>query len=188
MTPTHLPNHPPSHTSTLRWSSLHSSKIFKQNWIILICLRIIFSDLTPPPWGGVFRWVGEPHTHVHVHACMHTHMYRQTHTHMLNMIHMDASMEASMCNSWTCYFFMNACACLCGHAYACVCMWGTPYPSTPTPVGPQITEIIQFCLKICDLRTFLHSYRLGLVCRRGCLITNSIFFTFGPETELNYLE
>ena len=37
-------------------------------------------------------------------------------------------------------------------------------------------EIIQFCLKICDPWTFLHTYRLGLMCRwGGCPITNGTF-------------
>ena len=121
-------------------------------------------------WVGV----GNPHTCVHVymhghtcmHICMHTHAYVHTHTCTLNMINMDASMGAAICNFYRCMFsIMHMCTC------ACLC------PPTPTPTrarGPQITknaikleqiEIILFCSKIWNLCTFLHSYRIGLVCR-----------------------
>ena len=77
--------------------------------------------------------------------------------------------------------YMCACVCACTHA------WGTPlntlteshpHPPTPTPPkgGPwnQSTvnkiwriKIFEFCLKILDLWTFVHWYRLHLVCRWG---------------------
>ena len=43
-------------------------------------------------------WVGggNPDTHAHMHVC--------THTCMLNMINMDPSMEAAICNFNTCIF------------------------------------------------------------------------------------
>ena len=64
---------------------------------------------------------------------------------------------------------------------------GHPPPTWPTPRAEEtqiaritITleriEIIQFCLKICDPWIFLHTYRLGLMCRwGGCPISNGTF-------------
>ena len=62
----------------------------------------------------------------------------------------------------------------------------TPHPPAPPPWAKEtqigritITleriEIIQFCLKICDPWAFLHTYRLGLMCRWGCPISNGTF-------------
>ena len=135
----------------------------------------IFTDLMgSPPLGWVsVHGVGEgnPHMHVCTHRCM------------LNMINMDASIEVAICNFYTCIFQCYTCVWMC--VCMCACMWGhvgTPPRHTHTPLhrqelgSPQITkcatklegiEIIQFCLKIWDLYTFLHSYRLGLVCRWG---------------------
>ena len=44
-------------------------------------------------------------------------------------------------------------------------------------------KIIQFCLKIWELYTFLHLFRLGLVCRWGGGVVPSqiAFFTFMPK-------
>ena len=62
-----------------------------------------------------------------MHACMHTHAHARTHacTCMLNMINMDASMLAAICNFYTC-IHMHACVCM--HAHTCACMWGHPMP------------------------------------------------------------
>ena len=180
--------------------------------------------------------------HAHAHACMHTHTCMLN---MLNMLNMDASMLAAICNS----IHVCVCVCMCAHA----CVWGHPpcpqippghppptcplpraagspkhqisislelikiiwfclkilylwtflnsyrlwliTPDTPHPPAPppraeesrigRITitleriEIIQFCLKICDPWTLLHTYRLGLMCRwGGCPIPNGTFMFF----------
>ena len=82
--------HPPNHTPTHRWHSWRSlhckCPIFKQNWNILICFRLIEILLIwGSPLGVGLGWVG-------------------THTCMLNMINMDASMEVAICNFYTCIF------------------------------------------------------------------------------------
>ena len=41
-------------------------------------------------------------------------------------------------------------------------------------------EIIQFCLKICDPWTLLHTYRLGLMCRWGVSYLKWHFYVFDP--------
>ena len=62
-----------------------------------------------------------------------------------------------------------------------------PHPPAPPPraketqirritISLEWIEIIQFCLKICDPWTLLHTYRLGLMCRwGGCPIPNGTF-------------
>ena len=97
--------------------------------------------------------------------------------------------------------YILACTCLCVHACMCMCVCmcmhacgAPPYPPTPCPSpelqGSQISKnaikleqikIIQFHLKIWDLCTFLHSYRLGLICRWGGVPSQIAFFTFGPK-------
>ena len=81
---------------------------------------------------GMSVWGGGP---MHVH--MHTHVHARTHarTCMLNMLNMDASMLAAICNS------IHVCVCVCVRVRACACMCvhvGTPphaprYPQTPPP-------------------------------------------------------
>ena len=95
--------------------------------------------------------------HMHVHACTHAR------TCMLNMLNMDASMLAAICNS------IHVCVCVCVHVHACACVWGHPPcpqipPDTPPPTRPlpraagspkhqisitlELIKIIRFCLKI----------------------------------------
>ena len=134
-----------------------------------------------PPEGVADGWMGgggrygcggclmHAHTHMHVHTCMHAR------TCMLNMLNMDASMLAAICNS------IHVCVWVCVHAHACACMSGhppcpqipldTPPPTCPLPraagspkhqisITLELIEIIRFCLNILYLRTFLNSYRL----------------------------
>ena len=68
----------------------------------------------------------------------------------------------------------------------------TPHPPAPTPRAKEsqigritITleriKIIQFCLKICDPWTLLHTYRLGLMCRWGVSYPKWHFYVFDPN-------
>ena len=57
---------------------------------------------------GVGVWGDAPCT-MHMHACMHTP------TCMLNMLNMDASMLAAICNFYTC-IHVHACMCVRAHA------------------------------------------------------------------------
>ena len=107
----------------------------------LKCYRILSASGGPPPWGGG-RWVdggrgwygcvgGCPmHVHMHTHAHARTCMLN-----MLNMLNMDASMSAAICNFFTC---INVRVCMCVHARACACVWGqTPMPpDAPPPTCP----------------------------------------------------
>ena len=124
-------------------------------------------------WMGGWGWVGYrgvPCMHAHAHTCM------------LNMLNMDASMSAAIYNFFTCI-------------HVCVCMWGhPPCPKTPPPTcpTPRATEtqirrititleqiaIIQFCLKIWDTWTLLHTYRLDLMCRWGVSYPKWHFYVF----------
>ena len=102
------------------------------------------------------------------HACTHAHTYARTHArtcmlNMLNMLNMDASMSAAICNFYTC---INVCVCMYMHVRACACVGGhspmppdAPPPTCPLPraagspkhqnsISPELIEIIQFCLKI----------------------------------------
>ena len=105
----------------------------------LKCYRILSDSGGPPPWGGG-RWVdggggryecvgGCPmhvRTHTHAHACTHAR------TCMLNMLNMDASMLAAICNS------IHVCVCVCVRARACGDTPPCPQipPDTPPPTCP----------------------------------------------------
>ena len=61
-----------------------------------------------------------------MHACMHMDAHAHTHAcpcmlNMLNMLNMDASMLAAICNFYTC---INVHVCMCVHAHACACVLG----------------------------------------------------------------
>ena len=119
---------------------------------------------------GMSVWGGVPCTHACTCTRTRTCMFN-----MLNMLIMDASMLAAICN------FIHVCVCVCVRARACACVWGHPPcpqipPDAPPPTCPlptaagspkhqisitlELIEIIRFCLKILYLWTFLDSYRL----------------------------
>ena len=162
--PTHLTIHPPMGGEFFTdFKSLNRIEI---SWFIQVLSNFNWLQGVNP-WGvgvGMSVWGMS-------YACMHSHTCTHTHTYMLNMINMDASMLAAICNFYTCI-----------HVHACVCMCvGTPHMPPPAPRHPQPTcplpraarspkhqisitleliKIIQFCLKILYLWTFLNSYRL----------------------------
>ena len=123
----------------------------------LKCYRILSDSGGPPPWADG-RWVDggggwyECVEGCSMHACMHTHAHAHTHActcmfNMLNMLNMDASMLAAICNFYTC---INVRVCMCMHAHACACVWGhppcpqmPPHPPAPSPEpqGAQNTKI-----------------------------------------------
>ena len=120
-----------------------------------------------PPRGVADEWMGVgvgmgvcggvPCMYACTRTCTHAH------TCMLNMLNMDASMLAAICNS------IHVCVCVCMHAHACACMWKHPPcpqipPDTPPPtcllpratgspkhqisITLELIKIIRFCLKI----------------------------------------
>ena len=142
-----------------------------------------FRGSTPPRgvadgWMGVGMGMGVWGDVPCMYACTCTHTHTHMHVkHVVNMINMDASMSAAICNFYTC-INVCVCMCMCMCAHACVCVWGhppmpldAPPPTCPLPraagspkhqisISPELIEIIQFCLKILYLWTFLNSYRL----------------------------
>ena len=98
--------------------------------------------------GGWHGCVGACLIHAHMHT--HTHAYMHARTcmlNMLNMLNMDASMSAAICNFYTC---INVCVCMCVHARVHVCVGGhppmppdAPHPPAPSPEpqGAQNTKI-----------------------------------------------
>ena len=82
-----------------------------------------------------------------MHTCMHMHAHTHMHVKHVNMINMDASMLAAICNFYTC---INVHVCMCVHAHACACVAGHPPcpqmpPHSPAPSpelqGAQNTKI-----------------------------------------------
>ena len=160
--PTHQPTQPPTHPPTKPHTHPcvgNSSQISNLRTELkyldkLKCYRILSDSGGLPPWGGVADgWMGVgagmgvwgdvPC----MHACtgMHTHTYACTC--MLNMLNMDASMSAAICNFYTC---INVRVCICVCAHACACVWGhppcpqmPPHPPAPSPEpqGAQNTKI-----------------------------------------------
>ena len=126
--------------------------------------------------GSGWGWWQDPPTHVyiHMHACTRTHIWH--HRESLGFPQIQWG-QPFACN----YHVYHACMCV--HVHACmhvhVHMCGghpptTPHPHPPSPPTPraagspkhqnsislELIEIIQFCLKILYLWTFLNSYRL----------------------------
>ena len=187
--PTHQPTQPPTKPHTHSWvgnSSQISNLQTELKYLYkLKCYRILSDSGGPPPggwrtgelgWGWVWVCGGVFHAYTHAHAWTHMHARMHMHVkHVVNMINMDASMSAAICNFYTC---INVHVCMCMHARACACVWGhlpmppdAPPPTCPLPrtagspkqqnsISPELIEIIRFCLKILYLWTFLNSYRL----------------------------
>ena len=144
--PTQPPTHPPNHTPIHGWGILHRFQIFKRNWNILISSSVIefLLILGVHPLGGWqmgawgWGWVWG----CGGVPCTHTHTHTCTHMHVKHANH--AKHGCLHVGSHLQFLYM----------YTCV------YVREPI-------EIIQFCLKICDPWTLLHTYRLGLMCRWG---------------------
>ena len=168
------------------FTDFKSSNGIEISWKLKVLLNFKWFQGSTPLGGG--RWVdgggdgyecvwGIPCTHMHTyaHTCMHVCTCMLN---MLNMLNMDASMSAAICNFYTC---INVHVCMCMHVHACACMCvcvGTPPmpPDTPPPtcslpravgspkhqnsISPELIKIIRFCLKILYLWTYLNSYRL----------------------------
>ena len=116
-------------------------------------------------WGWEWVWMcqGVSHACTHAHVCTYTHARTHMHVkHVVNMINMDASMSAAICNFYTC---INVRVCMCMHAHACACVGGNPHalrcppltcplpraagsPKHQNSISPELIEIIRFCLKI----------------------------------------
>ena len=183
--PTQPPTHPPNHTPTHGWEILHRFQIFKRNWNILISSSVIefllilgVHPLGGGGWvhggGGGYGCVGgcPMHTHMHMHAHTHAH----THMHVKHANHakhgcLHVGGHLQFLYMYTCvYVCVRACACVGRHPHPPRCPWHPP-PTCPLPraagspkqqnsISPELIEIIQFCLKILYLWTFLNSYRL----------------------------
>ena len=138
---THPTTHPPTKPHTHPWVG-NSSQISNLQTELkyldkLKCYRILSDSGGPPPWGGGkwldggggrYGYVGGCPMHVRTH--MHAHARTHTCTCMLNMLNMDASMLAAICNS------IHVCVCMCMHARACACMWGHLPMPPDTPRHP----------------------------------------------------
>ena len=111
--PTHQTIHPPMGGEFL--TDFKSSNRIEISWLVQVLLNFYwFWGSTPLGGGG---WVdgvgvgmgvgGMSHAHMHTHTCM---------LNMINMLNMDASMSAAICNFYTC---IHVCVQVC----ACTCMW-----------------------------------------------------------------
>ena len=135
------------------------------------------------------------HTHMHMnaHARMHMHVKHANHA-KHGCLHVGGHLQ--FLYMYTCVYvrvLVCVCVCVCG---------GTPpmlpdAPDTPHPPAPppraektqigrititlELIEIIQFCLKIYDPWTLLHTYRLGLMCRWGGVLSQMALLCFGPK-------
>ena len=130
-----------------------------------------------PPWGvggwvygGGGWWEGASHPRAHARACTHAHAQARTY---------DIIGNSQVFPQWGRPFAWNYHVyptCVCVRARACVrvhvCRGHPPttsHPPIPRAAGSpkhqnsislELIEIIQFCLKILYLWTFLNSYRL----------------------------
>ena len=130
----HPTTHPPTKPHTHPWVG-NSSQISNLQTELkyldkLKCYRILSDSGVHPPGGWQMRGWGWGLAWVYGGvSCMHAHMHARTC--MLNMLNMDASMSAAICNFYTC---INVRVCM--YVHVCVC-GDTPHaprcPSTHLP-------------------------------------------------------
>ena len=158
-----------------------SSNRIEISWLVQVLLNFDWFWGSPRGWGvGGWGWglvIGSP-THMCTHTCMHTH----TRTHIWH--HRESlgfpQIQWGRPFAWN-YHVYHACTCVrvraCMRMHVHVCGGQpptTPHPHPPSPPTPtaagspnhqnsislELIEILQFCLKILYLWTFLNSYRL----------------------------
>ena len=94
---------------------------------------------------------------------------------------------------------LHACACMHICTHACVHVgkpfyvpryslthlphppWSWRSPNCKNSIKCEQIEIIEFCLKIYDPWTLLHTYRLGLMCRQGGVPSQMALLCFEPK-------
>ena len=113
------------------FTDFKSSNGIEISWLVQ-ALSNFYWFWGPPPggvadgwmgWGWVWVCGGVSHAHTYAHTCTHAC------TCMLNMLIMDASMLAAICNFYTC---IHVRVCVCMHAHACACVGGhLPCPQMP---------------------------------------------------------
>ena len=81
----------------------------------------------------------------------------------------------------------HTCACMHACTHTCTYMinmdasWRWPFAITKYAIKLERIKIIQFCLKIWDPWTLLHTYRLGLMWRWGVSYPKWHFYVFDPK-------
>ena len=151
-----------------------SSNTIEISWLVQVLLNFDWFR-GPPLGGGGGGWIGVGVVrgcppHICTCMCMHAHAPVWHHREFPWI----PPMGAAICMKLSCLPRMHVRVCACMHAHACAPVWGAP----PTPIYPppspraagspkhqnsitlELIEIIQFCLKILYLWTFLNSYRL----------------------------
>ena len=59
--------------------------------------------------------------------------------------------------------------------------WNWRSPNCKNSIKCEEIKIIEFCLKIYDPWTLLHTFRLGLMCRQGGVSSKMALLCFGPK-------
>ena len=156
-----------------------SSNRIEISWLVQVLLN--FYWFWGSPWGSGWAWGwvwvcgGCP-----MHTCSHMHIKHDKH----GCLHVGGHLQFL-------YMYTCVCVCVCAHIWEhphvsrhpppiCPLPRVTGIPNTPHPHAPppelrkpksekslERIEIIQFCLKIWDPWTLLHTYRLGLMSRWG---------------------
>ena len=159
-----------------------SSNRIEISRLVQMLLNFEWFQGSPQGWGvggwGWGWWEGAPYPCVHACACTHMHAHAY-----------DIIGNSQVFPQWGWPFAWNYHVyhvCMCMHVHVCMCVHvhvfvGHPPTTPPTPIHPPLTptaagspkhqnsisleliEIIQFCLKILYLWTFLNSYRLKLI-------------------------
>ena len=161
---THQTIHPPmgGEVST----DFKSSNRIEISQLVQVLLNFDWFRGSPLGGGGGWMWVGGgervPPTHMHMHIWHHREFPGIS------------PMGVAICMKLSCLpcMHVHACVCMCMCAYMCMCTCvGAPPNHLPPPraagshkhqnsITLKLIEIIQFCLKILYLWTFLNSYRL----------------------------
>ena len=168
-------------------TKLKSSNRIVISWFIKFLLTSDWFQGSPRLWGLGVGGGGSDSVRVfggclkHVCTCIHTHVHAWA-----MMSQWDSPgfpYDSSYLHEIIMFIHVCMCTHVCMHVHVCGAPPNTltechPHPPTPTTQGgtPEISQksikieqitIFEFCSKILDLWTFVHSYRLHLVCRWG---------------------
>ena len=137
--------HPTTHPPTIHplmggefFTDFKSSNGIEISWLVQVLSNFdrfqgSLLGVADGGWGSVWVCGGCP-----MYTCIHMHV-----KHVVNIINMDASMLAAICNFYTC---IHVHGCMCMHVYMCgntPHAPDTPHPpaASPEPQGAQNTKI-----------------------------------------------
>ena len=88
------------------------------------------------------------------------------------------------------YAYVHTCMCACRGTLLCLQIvlhppappsWSQRSPNRKNSIKCEWIKIFEFCLNICDPWALLHTYRVGLICRWGGVLSQMALLCFKPK-------